>query len=92
MRETTRASHRPLAVMVAAAARRRTSQGTGRAWSEGVDAAVEGLVSHSRGLEPVAHGVTAHEARADFLARLLVEKFLLIGDREMAVAGPGVIT
>jgi hypothetical protein len=30
--------------------------------------------------------VAADEAGADFLARQLVKKFLLVGDREMAVA------
>jgi len=33
--------------------------------------------------------MAAHEARADFLARELIEKFLLIGDREMRVARLG---
>jgi hypothetical protein len=53
-----------------------------------VNAAVEGLVSFVRRLEPIAHGVAAHEARANFLAGELVEKFLLISDREMTVARP----
>jgi hypothetical protein len=33
--------------------------------------------------------MAAHEARADLLAGKLIEKFLLIRDREMAVARPG---
>jgi hypothetical protein len=33
--------------------------------------------------------MAAHEARADLLAGQLVEEFLLIGDREMAVAWSG---
>ena len=33
--------------------------------------------------------MAAHEARADFFAREMVENFLLIGDRKMAVARPG---
>ena len=32
--------------------------------------------------------MAAHEARAHLLAEELVEKFLLVGDREMAVARP----
>ena len=55
---------------------------------ERVDAAVERFVSFAGGLEPVAHGMAAHEARADLLAGELIEKLLLIGDREMAVARP----
>jgi len=49
-----------------------------------VDAAVERFVSFAGGLEPVAYGMAAHEARADLLACELVEKFLLVGGREMA--------
>jgi hypothetical protein len=55
-----------------------------------VDAAVERLVSLARRLVPIPHRVPAHEPRAHLLARQLVEKFLLVGDREMAVAPPGV--
>ena len=33
--------------------------------------------------------MAAHEARADFLAGELVEKLLLVGDREMAIARAG---
>jgi hypothetical protein len=36
--------------------------------------------------------MAAHEARADLLARKLIEKFLLIGDREMALDRAGVVT
>jgi hypothetical protein len=71
------------------AVRRSTSHGTGRACSgERIDAAVERFVSFARRFEPVAHGVAAHEARSDFLAGEVVEKPLLIGDWEMAVAWP----
>jgi hypothetical protein len=56
---------------------------------ECVDPAVEGLVSFAGRLEPIAHGMAAHEAGADFLAGELVEKFLLVGDREMTVARSG---
>ena len=56
---------------------------------QGVDAEVERLVSLARRFEPVAHGMAAHEARADLLAGELVEKFLLVGDREIAVPRPG---
>ena len=56
---------------------------------ERVDAAVERFVSFTGGLKPIPHGVAAHEARADLLAGELVEKFLLIGDREIVVARPG---
>jgi len=49
---------------------------------ERVDAAGERLVSFLGGLEAVAHRMAANEARADLLARQLVEKFLLIGDRK----------
>ena len=49
-----------------------------------VDAPVERFVSFAGGFEPIAHRMAAHEARAHLLAGELVEKFLLIGDREMA--------
>ena len=49
---------------------------------ECVDAAVERFVSFAGRLEPVAHGMAAHEARAHLLAGELIEKFLLIGDRK----------
>ena len=47
-----------------------------------VYAAVERLVFLPRRLEPVAHRIAAHEARADLFARELVGKFLLNGPLE----------
>jgi hypothetical protein len=58
---------------------------------ERVDAAVECFVSFARGLEPIAHRMAAHEARADLFTRELVEKFLLIGDRKNTAAYPPAI-
>jgi hypothetical protein len=55
------------------AARSRTSQGTRVQGRDRVDAAAEGLVSLPGGLEPIAHGMAADEARADLLGRELLK-------------------